>query len=78
MDTHRRKLHQSIQDLDDNYSLPYACDMCTKRYRSASMLSTHKFKKHYKSAKFGCELCDKKFVEQSQLNTHMSIHFKKT
>lgn len=67
-------MHHKIEQEDDE-KLPYGCDLCYKKYRSGSMLSTHKFRKHYRTAKYNCEQCGKKFVKEEQLMDHNSrIH----
>ncbi|EDV92347.1 zinc finger protein 41 [Drosophila grimshawi] len=82
-DTHRRKLH-SAQRFDADRDaitahplpLPFACELCGNSYRSASTLSTHKLKKHYRQAKHSCEQCGKKFVDADRLHQHQLIHVK--
>ncbi|KAH8275918.1 hypothetical protein KR044_006344 [Drosophila immigrans] len=78
MDTHQRKLHDKSSAVASSSHLPFACELCGNSYRSASMLSTHRLKKHYRLAKYQCEQCDKKFVDAERLQQHQLIHTKKS
>ena len=52
---------------------PHKCDVCGKRFRRRSHLSTHKLV-HTGEKPYKCDVCGKRFGQSSNLSTHKLVH----
>ncbi|XP_069840702.1 zinc finger protein 646 [Dendropsophus ebraccatus] len=59
----------SSENKDDR---PYRCDICSRTYRHASSLHTHK--RTHKRGNYKCVLCQKEFLNPISLKAHLRTH----
>ncbi|XP_054106513.2 zinc finger and SCAN domain-containing protein 5A-like [Callithrix jacchus] len=52
---------------------PFACDVCSKRFKYYSKLVIHK-RSHTGERRFQCNLCGKRFMQLSDLRVHQRTH----
>uniref|UniRef100_A0A2K6TQX5 Zinc finger and SCAN domain containing 5A n=1 Tax=Saimiri boliviensis boliviensis TaxID=39432 RepID=A0A2K6TQX5_SAIBB len=53
--------------------LPFACDVCSKRFKYYGKLDIHK-RSHTGERSFQCNLCGKRFMQSSDLRVHQRTH----
>ncbi|XP_017402123.1 zinc finger and SCAN domain-containing protein 5A-like [Cebus imitator] len=53
--------------------LPFACDVCSKRFKYYGKLVIHK-RSHTGERRFQCNLCGKRFMQLSDLRVHQRTH----